>query len=286
MRTTRDIEGLLEKASIQTNHQVNQAVRDELLATFGQAMKIQPPVGRPGIRRKIMSSIITKSAIAAAIGIAAFIGISQISGPAVAWGQVVQHIEQAKAFMFSLKATVGEGETQPPVPQVQAQWTIYVSEEHGFRMDITAQGPQAKGTTVSWYVPPQQDKITMVIPGEKKWMQMPYSEEYAKQRKDKDPADYIRRFMAHGYKEIGRKALDGIEVEGIEVQDPPTDGESMENAVGRMWVDVKTVMPVQIEIDGLAKGQHVQWIMDLRWDAAVDPAVFVPDVPADYIRVE
>ena len=121
-----------DKASIKTNQQVNQAVQDELLATFGQAIVKQPPMGRPGIRSKLMTSIITKSAIAAAIGIAAFIGISQIASPAVAWGQVVQHVEQAKAFMFSLKTTVGEGETQPLSPQVQAQWTIYVSEEHGW----------------------------------------------------------------------------------------------------------------------------------------------------------
>jgi hypothetical protein len=126
----------------------------------------------------------------------------------------------------------------------------------------------------------------MVIPGEKKWMQLPYSEEYAKQGKDKDPTDYIRRFMARGYKEIGRKTLDGIEVEGIEVQNPPTDGEALEHSVGRMWADRKTEMPVQIEIEGLAKGQHVHRIMDLHWDAAVDPAVFVPDIPADYTRVE
>jgi hypothetical protein len=92
--------------------------------------------------------------------------------------------------------------------------------------------------------------------------------------------------MDRGYKEIGRKTLDGIEVEGIEVQDPPMDGESLEHAVGRMWVDMKTEMPVQIEIEGLAKGQRVQWIMGLRWDAAVNPAVFVPDIPDDYTRVE
>lgn len=286
MRTTRKIEDFIKKASIKTNPKVNQAVQDELLASFGQAIEKQPPERRPMIRSKIMTSIITKTAIAAAIGIAAFIGISQIASPSVAWGQVVQHVEQAEAFMFSLKTTVGEGETEPATPQVQAQWTIYVSEEHGFRMDMTVQGPQAAGTTLSWYIGPQQDRITMVIPGEKKWMELPYSEEYAKQGKDKDPADYIRRFMARGYKEIGQKILDGIEVEGIEVQDPPTDGEPLEQAVGRLWVDVKTEMPVQIEIEGLAKGQQVQWIMDFRWDAAVDPAVFVPDIPSDYTRAE
>ena len=233
-----------------------------------------------------MTRIIAKSAIAAAIGIAAFVGISRIAAPAVAWGEVVGRVEKATAFMFSLKATVAGSGEQPSAPKVQAQWTIYLSPEHGFRMDITAQKGNAPGTVISWYVPAQQDKITMVIPSHKQWMQMPYSEDYAKQQKDRDPADYIRRFMAKGYKELGRKTLDGVDVEGIEVQDPPTDGESLDSGVGRMWVDVKTEMPVRIEIEGLAHQQHVQWIMDFRWDAAVDPAVFVPNIADGYTRVE
>jgi outer membrane lipoprotein-sorting protein len=92
--------------------------------------------------------------------------------------------------------------------------------------------------------------------------------------------------MAKGYKELGRKTLDGIDVEGIEVQDPPTDGEPLDSAVGRMWVDVKTEMPVRIEIEGLAHQQHAQWIMDFRWDAAVDPSVFAPNIPDGYTRME
>jgi hypothetical protein len=220
--------------------------------------------------------------------VAAFVGFSHVAGPAVAWGEVVGRVERATAFMFSLKTLVaGDGE-QASAPKVQAQWTIYLSQEHGFRMDITAQDGNTPGAVISWYVPPQQDKITMVIPGAKKWVQMPYSEEYARQArdKDKDPADYIRRFMAKGYKELGRETMEGVEVEGIEVQDPPTEGEALGSAVGRMWVDVKTQMPVRIEIEGLAGQRPVQWIMDFKWSAAVDPSVFEPNIGPDYTKAE
>jgi outer membrane lipoprotein-sorting protein len=282
----KHIEGLLDKASIQTDHTINQAVRDELLATYSQAMNLPPHPERPSLGRRLVASKITRLAVAAAIAVAAFIGFSHVASPAVAWGEVVGRVEQATAFMFSLKTIVAGDSEQGTPPKAQAQWTIYLSQEHGFRMDITGQGPNAQPGTVSWYVPPQQDKITMVIPGEKKWVQMPYSAEYTKQEKDKDPADYIRRFMAKGYKEIGRKTVEGIEVEGIEVQDPPTEGGSLEKGVGRMWVDVKTQMPVRIEIEGLAGQQPVQWIMDFRWSEAIDPAVFEPNIPADYTSIQ
>jgi len=98
----------------------------------------------------------------------------------------------------------------------------------------------------------------------------------------KDPADYVRRFVARPHKELGRSVIDGVEVEGIEVTDPPTDGESLEKAVGRMWVDVETELPVRIEIEGAADGQSVQWLMDFKWSEAVAPAVFEPNIPPDY----
>ena len=76
--------------------------------------------------------------------------------------------------------------------------------------------------------------------------------------------------------------IDGVIVEGIEVQDPPTDGEELQNAVGRMWVDVETELPVRIEIEGKADNKDVRWRMDFGWSGAVDPAVFEPNIPPDY----
>jgi len=149
MTKTKDIEGLLNEASIQTNPRVNQAVRDELLDTFSQATQrshegqLSTATGRLRVTR------IIGPAIAAAIGVACLVTFIHMARPSVAWGQVVSRVEQAKAFMFSLKIAVAASEAQPPASQTQVQWTVYVSEEHGFRMDITAQNGSAPGTVVS-----------------------------------------------------------------------------------------------------------------------------------------
>ncbi len=98
----------------------------------------------------------------------------------------------------------------------------------------------------------------------------------------KDPAEYIKRFLARPYKELGRSVIDGVEVEGIEVTDPPTDGDKLENAVGRMWVDVQTELPVRIEIEGTADSKTVHWLMEFQWSEAVPASVFEPNIPGDY----
>ena len=64
--------------------------------------------------------------------------------------------------------------------------------------------------------------------------------------------------------------------------DPPTDGEDLGNATGRMWVDIETELPVSIEIEGTADGHAVQWLMDFKWSEAVDPNLFIPNIGPDY----
>ena len=97
------------------------------------------------------------------------------------------------------------------------------------------------GEVVSWYVAPGADTLITVIPGEKKWSKSPLPPEQRDKMPEEyeDPAEYINRFLAHRYKELGRSVIDGVEVEGIEVTDPPTDGEKLQNGVGRLWVDVQ-----------------------------------------------
>jgi hypothetical protein len=66
------------------------------------------------------------------------------------------------------------------------------------------------------------------------------------------------------------------------VTDPPTEGDKPENAVGRMWVDVQTELPMQIEIESTADGKIVRWLMEFQWSEAVPVSVFEPNIPSDY----
>ncbi len=85
----------------------------------------------------------------------------------VAWGAIPDHIKAIDTFMFRLTIGVHGKDGTKATDKHGGQFTFYLSEQYGFRMDIGGDG-----TTVSWYVPPQSDTITMVVPADKKVVQI------------------------------------------------------------------------------------------------------------------
>jgi outer membrane lipoprotein-sorting protein len=59
----------------------------------------------------------------------------------------------------------------------------------------------------------------------------------------------------------------------------------------RLWVDVETNLPVQIEVEmlGMEAGQmsSQRFVMEnFEWNESVDESIFVPDIPDDYTLVQ
>jgi len=88
--------------------------------------------------------------------------------------------------------------------------------------------------------------------------------------------------VAAGYRELGETIIEGIEVSGIEVDDPPAGGEGVLEGVGRLWINPLSRLPVRLELIGNADGDEVKWVFDFRWGEQVDPEAFVPKVPPGY----
>ena len=228
-----------------------------------------------------MFSSFTKLAAAAAVVLAGLLGWNMLNGPhggGVAWAGIPDHIKTIDTFMFRLTIDVRGKDEAAASDKHTAQFTFCLSEKYGFRMDIGG------GTVISWYVPPEADTLTMVVPAEKKWSRTPLPPEQRGKMPEEyeDPAEYIQRFLARPQKELGRSVLDGIEVEGLEVMDPPLEHGKLANGIGRLWVDVQTQLPVRIEIEGTADSKIVHWLMDFRWSEAVPASVFEPNIPSDY----
>ena len=265
MKPVRDIDNEIRQVHLRASDALDARVHADIDAA--------PAREQGAIRRTIMMHPIAKLTAAAAVILAGLLGLNMISGPGggVVWAAIPGHIDDIDTFMFRLTMGVGGKDI--------GQWTFYLSERYGFRMDIGAAGE----AVASWYVAPDSDTLITVMPSAKTWMKRPLTpEEQTMPDEYEDPADYINRFLAHGYKELGRSVIDGVEVEGIEVADPPTKGQKLQNSVGRLWVDVETELPIRIEIEGTADGRAVRWLMEFKWGQAVDPAAFEPNIPSGY----
>ena len=262
--------------------------KDSLVEQFDK-QSYQPLLHGPELRRPWGGSRtmrqITKIAAAAVIIIVVMAGLRHYTGSigvsSVAWGEVVGKVEQIQTFMFRIRVSMTGGPVE--AANIECETVTYVSLEHGSRSETYIDG----NVTMIGYTLPKEKLMISVIPTEKKYMRMILTDEQLSKMKEQgnDPRDIIKKLMSIEYMELGRDNIDGIEVEGIEVNDPMVMGGMYETFIGRLWVDVETDLPVRMEIEGTGDGGAIQqkMVMDgFEWDVELEASLFEPNIPADY----
>ena len=85
------------------------------------------------------------------------------------------------------------------------------------------------------------------------------------------------------YRSLGRSVVDGVEVEGFETTDPNYLSGMFGQADVKMWVDVKTQLPVRSEQDVQTDQMQMHMVShSFQWDVTVSEADFEPVIPEDY----
>jgi outer membrane lipoprotein-sorting protein len=285
MRPNNNIPKLIADLKIKPSTELDSRVNSAIDAALAERKRIESTQENLGIGRIIMRSPITKLAVAAVIVIAILTGIYFITGkiPAVtccAWAQIADKVQQIKTCICKMHV-----KTSVPQGQTEQQGEMFISAEHGFRMDTYMDGKLA----MQMFMKLDEKKMVTVMPSQKKYMRIELTDEKYAETKKKvlDPRDMVGGFMTGQYKELGSDTIDGIEVKGIEVVNPPMFKGIYNNFIGRMWVDVKTEYPVKIEIEAeVAAGtQKVQLSMvmdEFEWGIELGPEEFEPNIPADY----
>jgi len=238
--------------------------------------------------RIIMNNKMAKLAAAAVIVIGLFVGYEIFSGTSsVSWAQVRQQVAAVRAVMY--KAKVNATENGQPF-QLQIEATL--ADEHGTRMD-TYMGKQLVGRSFTL-----ADKKThiYIMPAQKKYIEVELTEKI--RIENGDPKLIVEAFLKGDYKELGRREINGVTLEGIQSHDvSPTAGvpgggglmEALEGlsakVIASLWVDVATGWPVEITFDITDENGGEQMtivVSDFQWDAQIDPTTFASVIPEGY----
>ncbi len=256
------------------------ALHDRVLARVRQAeaqcKEPTPAPNRPVIRRMIMRNSVVKLAIAAAIiatvglGIVEFVGTGTKSG--VVWAEVARKVEASRGLIYR-----GRGETNGDYVITYLSPTQYRSD--GFK--------EGKLWMTMWD-DRETAKRVVLLHFQKGYVleDMVLREEDSRKHANyQDPAWWVQKFLACKYTKLEPKEIDGTLCEGIETTDTAIleDPESNVNSlVARLWVSVETGYPVLFE--GEFNGQEKNYTVfdQFRWDVAIDPSVFEPNIPAGY----
>jgi outer membrane lipoprotein-sorting protein len=267
------------------NSPVPQGPSEELMRqTLNRIALTQPQAFSPstGTRRFSMKTF-TKLAAAAVIILGVLGGLHFFhsnSSSGVVWADVVQRVQQAKAFGYQMQMTfTGEPLAGSPA---NMSGTVWMTADNRMKMEISADGKPGSIT----YLLPDQKKFVVVMSEMKKYMEMELNDDLLSKMKqqNQDPREWVQRMVNSQYKSIGKSNIDGIEVEGLETTDPAIAGGITEKILARLWVDVKTGYPIQMEMDtDMNEGKtHMHSIIhNFQWNQDVDAATFTPQI-SDY----
>ncbi len=236
-----------------------------------------------------------KFAAAARVVFAAFAGwnlFDKSNSNGVVWADVLQKVQQAKGISYRTQE-ISWGKND----KIVIDTIVWISANYGMKVELTETTYHYKSTPTSVFNRGIEDKkkeekiceleketsviISYVLPGKKQITLYPSKRKFKETNMEKDildtilkiedPKAWVKEFVESPHISLGRSVIDGIEVEGIESRELGLS----EDVVGRIWVDVKTGYPVQIE-RGSAKSY------DFQWNIAIDKSVFEPKIPADY----
>jgi hypothetical protein len=168
---------------------------------------------------------------------------------------------------------------------------VYGSAKYGVRMD----GYLDPEHPVQTYASLKEGALIGVMHSEKMYTRQPLTGDQLAKLEELDPKEGIRKMLSVGYRKLGRKTIDGIEAEGVEITNPEgarissDDPIEVDSHVAQLWVAVETGLPIFFESkticnNGTKEFHNVQ--DEFQWNVELDESEFVPNIPADYTLQE
>ncbi len=298
MPSADSIRQLFKQAELRIRPEADQRVAQDMLEAQQQSVKHSTTTRKR--RSIIMKSPLSKLAIAAAVTIACITGLIMWTGTGsgIALADVLTRLQQVSVYMYQMSSTTtGLVVNDKPLEQ-EMQGTVLMSQGLGMKMtmemDMGIGDPNDSGPIVQeMYMLPQQKRMVTLMPGQKMYMQMDLDDARFEemQKQNNDPSAMVKQVLRCDYTNLGRSTIDGIEVEGFQTTDPNYLGGMMGAVDVKIWVDVKTQLPMRSEMDMTMDMQmgptptslqvHVV-VYDFQWDVSVDASEFEPVIPDDY----
>jgi len=280
---------------------------DKLVENVMSQIDAKPIIGQTiglaqNIWRVIMKSSITKLAVTAVIIIACVIGISlwRSTGSGIALAEALARYEQVKAFRSKGNMTINPGKPDG----VEFRASSVMSREYGNKntMEVREDPNGGWEPLGERYFYPQKKTVVQIGHPIKTYFRWEVDDSDAQDQLESlsqyvDPGKLLRDLMACNYENLGRSTIDGYDVEGFHTADPNYRSSFSRFVIMdpqvkvdvRIWVDVKTRLPVRYEergsgLDEMEYPVVVESIMtDFEWDIPVTAAEFEPPpVPDGY----
>ncbi|MHC4309865.1 MAG: hypothetical protein ACYSSN_07975 [Planctomycetota bacterium] len=297
MRPAENIKRLIRDAEIKINPEVKASALKELVDELQKPKTIRSAETMPNFWRKIMKNPISRLTVAAVVIIAVMVAINQlgdsIGGTSVAWAEVAEKIDLMPAFVNREKRIATSDGKE--IPFLRSDVVGYHSPKYGLREDMHNEDGLVLHRVYSlWLV----KKSITIQPALKQYKVVDIDNAKLEQFRA-NIKKLVKPIKSGDYKKLGRKKIDGIEVEGIEISDPDIMAGAgypikFDSLILRLWADVGTSLIYRLEAEATTSDKYVTQFTDgkpveiksitteFQWDVEFDKSVFEPNIPADY----
>jgi len=292
MRTSKHIAQLAGNIHFRPDEKTDERILAEAEAALSR--RTFPGTKPEKMKMIIMRNPIVRIAVAAVVVVACLIGLSlwRTTGSGIALADVLARVEKVKAVRYTWTYRFS-GYKDPNKPyNCDLRSTILISQEYGWKTNEEELDPNSGQSTSleTYFFLPQKNMSIGIIPKEKKYRLTELDDIYVKRQQEQDrelqndPLSYLRKMLETKYESLGRSTVDGIEVTGFRTtnQDP----NSLIKEEEKLWVDVKTLLPVRYEEYhmGNNKEWHTRIVEDnFQWDVPVDASeIEPPPIPDGY----
>jgi len=205
------------------------------------------------------------------------------SGGKNAFAAAIEQFRNARTITCNITTTT---KLPAQITTVMQTGKLYLSAEYGSRCDMFMNGVPM----VIQYAP-LQGSSTSVTPATRTYT-VTDTQAVDNGVPQGNGPDSLIRMIAHmqeqANRELGRKYIDGIETLGYEIVGQLLGAGAGEGLRSELWIDAKTYLPVRCiaEMPIGQTGGTSELIYDqFEWDTPLDATLFVPEIPADYTRI-
>jgi len=250
-----------------------------------------PSIGpAQNIWRTIMKSSITKLAAAAVIIIACSTGLIlwRSTGASIALADVLAKLEQVTTYTYQTHSNITKQQGNEERLSI-----VLISQNHGTKITTKRIYPGGgESQPEEAYTLPQQNSIVFIEHEQKIYVRIKFDNDTALEENN-DPRFIVKELLKCEHGSLGQSVIDGTTVEGFQTTDPNYDGgfAGISDMMGKnekvnikLWVDVKTSLPVRLEED-IVKDHGMRFHEvsdDFRWNVVVNADDFTPVIPEGY----
>jgi hypothetical protein len=286
MKSKKEMEQLARTMRIRPDSSIDDRILEPAVAMLENSTRTENALTKQNIWRIIMKNPITKIAAAAAIIIVVLVGLYLFpdSATSLAWGEVTTNVEQSPGFICRSRVILTNS-TEARTTEFDTM--MYGSITYGIRVDQY----ENEEVVISSCGNRAENMIISIIHPTKTYSRKPLLEQDLSDLEQMSPKKLVKQYLSTDYKELGRDIIDGVEVRGIEVNDPGVVRADfpIDNLVARLFVSVESGFPVMLEAEivGSNGALKMQAKMDnFQWNVEHEQSVFEPDIPAGYTLQE